>query len=133
MPHFRISEAAQLLSVSDDTIRRWVDSGRLKLAQGVGLGQGPQAVAGASLAQLAVDLAQELGDERGSSVSARNRIVGIVTRIEIQGLAAIIEIQSGQNHIVSMITADSARSLELEVGSRAIASVKSTDVVMEKG
>jgi molybdopterin-binding protein len=133
MPHFRISEAAQLLSVSADTIRRWVDSGRLELAQSVGQGQGPQAVDGASLAQLAVDLAQEFRDERGSSVSARNRIVGIVTRVEIQGLAAIIEIQSGQNHIVSMITADSARLLELEVGSRAIASVKSTDVVIEKG
>ena len=133
MPHFRISEAAQLLSVSDDTIRRWVDSGRLKPATGPQQGQGPQAVDGASLAQLALDLAQEFKDERGSSVSARNRIVGIVTRIEIQGLAAIIEIQSGQNHIVSMITADAARALALEVGSKAIASVKSTDVVIEKG
>ena len=129
MPHFRITEAAQLLSVSDDTVRRWVDSGRLIAAPG----NGPQLVDGESLAGLAVELAKELTDSRSSCVSARNRIVGIVTRIEIQGLAAIIEIQSGQNHIVSMITADAARSLELEVGSRAIASVKSTDVVVEKG
>ena len=128
MPHFRISEAAALLNVSDDTVRRWVESGRLTSSSE----QGPQGVDGASLARVAVELAKEFRDERGSSVSARNRIVGIVTRIEIQGLAAIIEIQSGQNHIVSMITADAARSLELEVGSRAIASVKSTDVVIEK-
>lgn len=88
---------------------------------------------GASLAEVAVELAKELRDERGASVSARNRIVGIVTRVEIEGLAAVIEIQSGQNHIVSMITADAARALALEVGSKAIASVKSTDVVIEKG
>ena len=129
MPHFRISEAATLLNVSDDTVRRWVESGRLKSAAG----QGPKGVDGASLAGLAVELAKELRDERGASVSARNRIVGIVTRVEIEGLAAVIEIQSGQNHIVSMITADAARALALEVGSKAIASVKSTDVVIEKG
>ena len=129
MPHFRISEAATLLNVSDDTVRRWVESGRLKSAAG----QGPQGVDGASLAEVAVELAKELRDERGASVSARNRIVGIVTRVEIEGLAAVIEIQSGQNHIVSMITADAARALALEVGSKAIASVKSTDVVIEKG
>jgi molybdopterin-binding protein len=129
MPHFRISEAATLLNVSDDTVRRWVESGRLKSAAG----QGPQGVDGASLAEVAVELAKELRDERGASVSARNRIIGIVTRVEIEGLAAVIEIQSGQNHIVSMITADAARALALEVGSKAIASVKSTDVVIEKG
>ncbi len=128
MPHFRISEAATLLNVSDDTVRRWVESGRLKSFTG----QGPQGVDGASLAEVAVELAKELRDERGASVSARNRIVGIVTRVEIEGLAAVIEIQSGQNHIVSMITADAARALALEVGSKAIASVKSTDVVIEK-
>jgi molybdopterin-binding protein len=129
MPHFRISEAATLLNVSDDTVRRWVESGRLKSSTG----QGPQGVDGASLAEVAVELSKEFRDERGASVSARNRIVGIVTRVEIEGLAAVIEIQSGQNHIVSMITADAARALALEVGSKAIASVKSTDVVIEKG
>lgn len=129
MPHFRISEAAALLGVSDDTIRRWVESGRLKPSSV----HGPQGVDGAALAGLAVELAKELRDERGATVSARNRIVGIVTRVEIEGLAAVIEIQSGQNHIVSMITTDAARALALEVGSKAIASVKSTDVVIEKG
>ena len=66
MPHFRISEAATLLNVSDDTVRRWVESGRLKSATG----QGPQGVDGASLAGLAVELAKERRDERGASVSA---------------------------------------------------------------
>ena len=129
MPQYRISEAAELLGVSDDTIRRWIDSGRLASSSA----DGPQAVDGKSLAELAIENAKELSDERKTKISARNRFVGLVTRVDIQGLAAIIEIQSGSNHLVSMITADSARALGLEVGSKAIASVKSTDVVVENG
>jgi molybdopterin-binding protein len=129
MPQYRISEAAELLGVSDDTIRRWIDSGRLASSAT----DGPQSVDGKSLAELAINNAKELTDERKTKISARNRFVGLVTRVDIQGLAAIIEIQSGSNHLVSMITADSARALGLEVGSKAIASVKSTDVVVENG
>jgi molybdopterin-binding protein len=129
MPQYRISEAAELLGVSDDTIRRWIDSGRLASSAA----DGPQTVDGKSLAELAIENAKELTDERKTKISARNRFVGLVTRVDIQGLAAIIEIQSGSNHLVSMITADSARALGLEVGSKAIASVKSTDVVVENG
>jgi molybdopterin-binding protein len=129
MPQYRISEAAELLGVSDDTIRRWIDSGRLASSSA----DGPQSVDGKSLAELAIENAKELTDDRKTKISARNRFVGLVTRVDIQGLAAIIEIQSGSNHLVSMITADSARALGLEVGSKAIASVKSTDVVVENG
>ena len=129
MPQYRISEAAELLGVSDDTIRRWIDSGRLASSSV----DGPQSVDGKSLAELAIDNAKELTDDRKKKISARNRFVGLVTRVDIQGLAAIIEIQSGSNHLVSMITSDSARALGLEVGSKAIASVKSTDVVVENG
>ena len=129
MPQYRISEAAELLGVSDDTIRRWIDSGRLASSSA----DGPQSVDGKSLAELAIENAKELIDDRKTKISARNRFVGLVTRVDIQGLAAIIEIQSGSNHLVSMITADSARALGLEVGSKAIASVKSTDVVVENG
>lgn len=129
MPQFRISEAAELLGVSDDTIRRWIDSGRLASSSA----DGPQSVDGKSLAELAIENAKELTDDRKTKISARNRFVGLVTRVDIQGLAAIIEIQSGSNHLVSMITADSARALGLEIGSKAIASVKSTDVVVENG
>ena len=129
MPQYRISEAAELLGVSDDTIRRWIDSGRLASSSA----DGPQSVDGKSLAELAIDNTKEMTDDRKTKISARNRFVGLVTRVDIQGLAAIIEIQSGSNHLVSMITADSARALGLEVGSKAIASVKSTDVVVENG
>ena len=129
MPSYRISEAAELLGVSDDTVRRWIDSGRLISTSTTG----PQSVDGKALAELAIEISKELPDERKSQVSARNRFVGLVTRVDIQGVAAIIEIQSGSNHLVSMITADSAKSLGLEVGSKAIASVKSTDVVIENG
>jgi len=129
MPSYRISEAAELLGVSDDTVRRWIDSGRLTSTPSAG----PQSVEGKALAELAIEIAKELPDERKSQVSSRNRFVGLVTRVDIQGVAAIIEIQSGSNHLVSMITADSARALQLEVGSKAVASVKSTDVVIENG
>jgi molybdopterin-binding protein len=129
MPQYRISEAAELLGVSDDTIRRWIDSGRLISSAK----DGPQSVDGKSLAELAIENAKELTDERKSMISARNRFVGLVTRVDIQGVAAIIEIQSGSHHMVSMITADSAKELGLEVGSKAVASVKSTDVVIENG
>lgn len=129
MPKFRISEAAELLGVSDDTVRRWIDSGRLTSTAK----SGPQEVYGKALAELAIEIAKSVPDDRQTSVSARNRFVGLVTRVDIQGVAAIVEIQSGSHHMVSMITADSARALGLEVGSRAIASVKSTDVVVEKG
>ena len=137
MPQYRISEAAKLLGVSDDTIRRWIDSGRIQVHKEVkknkvGIEDGRQLIEGIDLANLSLELAKEIKDSRSSTVSARNRFIGIVTRIEIDGLTAIVEIQSGPNHIVSLITADAARALDLEVGSKAVASVKSTDVIVEK-
>ncbi len=129
MPNYRFSEAAELLAVSDDTIRRWVDAG--KLASGTD-DSGRHVIDGQQLAEFAVAQAKALNDERGTQVSARNRFVGIVTKIQIEGLVAQVEIQSGPHHIVSLITADGARALNLEVGSRAIATVKATNVGIEK-
>jgi len=128
MPIFRISEAAELLAVSDDTIRRWIETGKLAATTD---GSGRQVIDGQKLAEFAVAQAKDLTDGRGSKVSARNRFVGIVTKIQIEGLVAQVEVQSGPHHIVSMITADAARALNLEVGSRAVASIKSTNVGIE--
>lgn len=128
MPIFRISEAAELLAVSDDTVRRWIESSKLTATTDA---SGRQVIDGARLAEFAVSHAKDLSDERGSTVSARNRFVGIVTKIQIEGLVAQVEVQSGPHHIVSLITADAARALNLEVGSRAVASIKSTNVGIE--
>lgn len=128
MPQFRISEAAQLLGVSDDTVRRWIDSGRLAADADY---SGRQVVAGAELARVAVEQAKAAADERGAQVSARNRFVGLVTDVRIEGLVAQVEIQSGANHFVSLITADAARSLGIQVGARAVATIKATNVGVE--
>lgn len=128
MPYFRISEAAELLGVSDDTVRRWVDTGKLAAAPDE---SGRQVIDGRELAACAVTQARATADERGGQVSARNRFVGLVTSLQIEGLVAQVEIQAGANHIVSLITADAARSLGLEVGSRAVATIKATNVGVE--
>jgi len=128
MPNYRFSEAAELLAVSDDTIRRWVDTGKLESSTDA---SGRHIIDGGHLAQFAVAQAKSLSDERGSHVSARNRFVGIVTKIQIEGLVAQVEIQSGPHHMVSLITAEGARALNLEVGSRAIATMKATNVGIE--
>ncbi|MFT4232951.1 MAG: TOBE domain-containing protein [Leucobacter sp.] len=128
MTHFRIREAAGLLGVSDDTVRRWVSEGLLE--QGADE-NGVQTVTGRSLAERLQRLAPEAGDGDGVVSSARNRFTGIVTGVEIEGLVAVVELQCGPNRVVSLMTAEAARDLDLEIGSRAMASVKATQVVVE--
>ena len=124
MTHIRISEAAELLGVSDDTVRRWIDSGRLPATGG----PGPATVEGKDVAALMRESAPELPH---LSVSARNRFPGIVTRVEKDGVMALVEIQAGQHRVISLMSAEAAEDLGLEPGVRAAASVKSTNVVVD--
>lgn len=130
MDRFRISEAAELLGVSDDTVRRWVDGGRLPTVGD----DGPLTVPGAELAALAESLAVDPDRERtrASSVSARNRLPGIVTRVRRDPVMAQVEMVCGPYRLVSLMSTDAADELGLEAGARAIASVKSTNVVVER-
>lgn len=128
MTHFRISEAAHLLGVSDDTVRRWVGDGILSTSLDAA---GRQVVAGADLAAQAQRLAGEAADDDTVRRSARNRFTGLVTRVEIDGLMAQIELQSGPHRVVSLMSAEAARELELEIGSKATAVIKATMVVVE--
>lgn len=128
MPNMRISEAAELLAVSDDTVRRWIESGKLAATTD---DSNRQVVDGVELAHFAVEQAKNLAAQRTNNVSARNRFVGIVTKLQIEGLVAQVEVQSGPHHFVSLITADAARALMLEVGSRTVVSIKSTNVGIE--
>jgi molybdopterin-binding protein len=127
---YRISEAAELLGVSDDTVRRWIDQGRLEaIADG-----GPAVVDGAALAALAESLADspDRDDLRASSVSARNRLPGIVVAVKKDPVMAQVELICGPHRIVSLMSTDAAEELGLVPGARAIASIKSTNVVLER-
>lgn len=122
---YRLSTAAQLLGVSDDTLRRWIEAGRLPSTDD----DGRRAVEGAALAAFAVELA---GDPQGPhGTSARNRFPGIVTRVKRGDVMSQVEVQSGPHRLVSLISTEAVDDLGLEPGAPAVASVKSTNVVIE--
>jgi molybdopterin-binding protein len=127
VPQYRISQAAALLGVSDDTVRRWVDSGRLPTIDR----PGPTQVDGVDLAALAQQVAT--APELGSPVaeSARNRFTGLVTRVVKDTVMAQVDLQCGPFRVVSLMSAEAANELGLEPGVLAVASVKSTHVVVE--
>ena len=126
MTNLRISEAAELLGVSDDTVRRWIDTGRLTASSDAG----PTTVSGREVADLMREAAPELPH---LNVSARNRFPGIVTRVEKDGVMALVEIQAGPHRVISLMSREAAEDLGLEPGVRAAASIKSTHVVVERG
>ena len=127
MPQYRISQAAVLLGVSDDTVRRWIDSGRLRATQGGGVAT----IDGADLAAHAQELARapELGTP--TRESARNRFTGLVTKVVTDTVMAQVDLQCGPFRVVSLMSAEAAAELQLEPGVLAVASVKSTHVVIE--
>ena len=116
---FKVGEAAQLLGVSDDTVRRWAESGRLTLSGT------PATIDGVELAALA----QELGAEAPTSTSsARNRFTGIVTKVTKGTVMAQVDLQAGPFRVVSLISREAVDELGLEPGVLATASVKATNV-----
>ncbi|WP_131100339.1 TOBE domain-containing protein [Streptomonospora litoralis] len=126
MPMFRISEVAGLVGVSGDTVRRWVDSGRLRAARDA---HGHRTVDGADLAAF---LRADPGDDPARQVSsARNRFRGLVTAVIRDEVMAQVEIQAGPHRVVSLMSREAADELGLGVGSTATAVVKSTNVVVE--
>lgn len=129
MPQYRFREAAELLGVSDDTLRRWADSGKVRSGTDAA---GRRVVDGASLARFAQQLAAPPPDsERNTRESARNRFVGLVTRVVRDKVMAQVEMQCGPYRVVSLLSREAADELELAPGVRAVASVKSTSVVIE--
>ena len=129
MPAYRFKEAADLLGVSDDTLRRWADGGRLSTIVDAA---GRRAIDGVELARFAEQVAPPAVPTRSvARESARNRFVGLVTKVTRDAVMAQVEIQCGPYRVVSLMSREAADDLGLEPGVTAIASVKSTNVVVE--
>lgn len=128
MPQMRIRDAASYLGVSDDTVRRWVDRGLLNATTDEA---GRKVVDGFEVAMVAREHATTPGLPKGLRSSARNRFVGLVTDIQMDSVMAQVELQCGPFRVVSLMSSESVRELGLERGSAAVASIKSTHVVVE--
>jgi molybdopterin-binding protein len=131
MPTFLIKEAAGLLGVSHDTVRRWADAGRIETTNDP---SGRLAIDGAELARFAQVLAQtgDYGESRAVvAQSVRNRFSGLVTRVVRDTVMAQVEIQAGPHRFVSLLSREAADELNLEPGMLVIAAVKATNVSVE--
>ena len=128
MPQMRIRDAASFLGVSDDTVRRWIDLGSLTSTNDA---SGRKVVDGYELALFARAQATTVPNPLGVVSSARNRFVGLVTEIRIDEVMAQVELQCGPFRVVSLMSSDAVRELNLELGSVAVAVVKSTTVIVE--
>ncbi|NMO36577.1 TOBE domain-containing protein [Streptomyces sp. GMY01] len=132
MPTYSIGQAARVLRVSTETVRRWADAGRLPSGRD---GAGNRVVDGAGLARFVRERAAE--DERavaaaGPPTSVRNSFTGIVTALAVDEVVARVEVQSGPHRIVSLVTREAVDELGLAVGVTVVARVKSTSVHVER-
>jgi molybdopterin-binding protein len=128
MSTVRIKDAAVLLGVSDDTVRRWIDGGSLVAHKD---DAGRKVIAGEVLAEFARDHAVPTPDPLGIASSARNRFTGLVTRVTADGVMAEVQMQCGPFTVVSLMSSESAAELGLEPGKLAVAVVKATTVIVE--
>jgi molybdopterin-binding protein len=126
-PDVRIGEAAEMLGVSVETIRRWERAGRMHVGRTAG---GQRVVPLTEVRRILEE--RRTGSHRASvAQSARNRFAGIITRVEADGVAAVVEVQAGPHRLVSLMTAEAADELGLRVGDEAVCVVKATNVVVE--
>ena len=117
-----------MLGVTVDTIRRWADEERLTVVRSDG---GQRLVPIEEVTRLIGERRQATTDRPIVAQSARNRFAGIVTRVEKDGVAAVVEIQAGPHRLVSLMTAEAVEELDLRIGDEAVAVVKSTNVMVE--
>jgi len=124
----RIGQAAELLGVGIDTLRRWEATNRLRVLR----------TAGGQRIVPITEVSRLLGERRRGTIdrpivaqSARNRFVGIVTRVERDGVAAVVEVLAGPHRLVSLMTAEAVDELDLAIGLEVVCVVKSTNVIVE--
>ena len=129
MAYLRISEAAGYLGVSQDSVRRWIANDKLTAHRGA---SGRQVVSGTEVAALVRAAAEGHQNLPGELISsARNKLTGLVTRIESDKVMSQVELQCGPFRIVSLISTEAVQELDLQVGAPAVATVKATNVVIE--
>ncbi|MFD6433794.1 molybdopterin-binding protein [Streptomyces venezuelae] len=130
MPTCTIGQAAQLLAVSPETVRRWADGGHLRTERD---GAGNRRIDGVSLAGFAKERAQGLHQPSDDvQTSVRNSFTGIVTSVRVEDVLAQVEIQSGPHRVVSVISREAVEELGIEVGVMATGRVKSTNVHVDR-
>jgi len=124
----RIGEAAEMLGVSVETLRRWERDGRIEARRTDG---GQRLVRLEDVRRLLAERRRSISDRPIRAQSARNRFAGVVTRIEKDRVAAVVEVQAGPHRLVSLMTAEAVIELGLRVGDEAVCVVKATNVVVE--
>jgi len=117
-----------MLGVSVETLRRWEAEGRLAMSRSEG---GQRLVDVEEVARVLGDRRRAAGDRPIVAQSARNRFAGIVTRIEKDRVAAVVEVMAGPHRLVSLMTAEAVDELDLKVGDEAVCVVKATNVIVE--
>ena len=128
MPTYQVSEAARLLGVSPDTVRRWVDDGKVGATR---LASGRRVIEGRDLARLAASIAAAPDPARGDPASTRNRFLGLVTAVQRDSVMTQVDLVCGPFRVVSLISREAADELGLEPGVIAVASIKATNVAVE--
>ena len=124
----RAGQAAEMLGVTIETLRRWEADGRLRLERSSG---GQRLVPIAEVTRLLAERRRAGAERPIVGGSARNRFPGIVTRVERDGVAAVVEIVAGPHRVVSLMTAEAVDELGLAIGDEAIGVVKATNVIVE--
>ena len=124
----RVGQAAEMLQVSVETLRRWETEGRLRMERSEG---GQRLVDISEVSRLLDERRKGVTDRPIVAQSARNRFPGIVTRIEADRVAAVVEVIAGPHRMVSLMTAEAVEELGLKVGDEAVCVVKATNVIVE--
>jgi molybdopterin-binding protein len=127
VPQYTVGQAAELLGVSADTVRRLADSGELGMVRTPG---GRRRLDGAALARYS-KRSNRLSAPHTTAESARNHFPGLVTKVTRDKVMAQVEIQAGPFRVVSLMSREAADDLALKPGALVVASVKATNVVVE--
>lgn len=127
-PEMRIGEAAEWLGVSVETIRRWGREGKITVARTAG---GQRTVSRDEVGRMMTERRRPGAQRPIVAQSARNSFAGVITRVEKDHVAAVVEIQAGPHRLISLMTAEAVDELDLKVGDEAVAVVKATNVIVE--
>jgi molybdopterin-binding protein len=122
---YRIGEAAEILGVRIETLRRWEREGKLETSRTAG---GQRLVPASEVARL---LAEHRARPKVTAASVRNRFPGIVTEVKRDKLAATVELQAGPYRILAFVTREAVDEMGLKPGMHAVATVKATNVMVE--